>query len=51
MAGVSHVGFEGEQKQNVVVIGDDVDAAGLACRLRKKVGHTEIISVEPVKET
>ncbi|KAF9679310.1 hypothetical protein SADUNF_Sadunf06G0001800 [Salix dunnii] len=48
--GVSHVGFEGEQRQNVVVIGDDVDAAGLACKLKKKVGHTKIISVEAVKE-
>ncbi|KAJ6700431.1 hypothetical protein OIU79_013464 [Salix purpurea] len=47
--GVSSVGFEGENKQNVVVIGD-VDAAGLASRLRKKVGHTDIISVAPVKE-
>ncbi|KAJ6747915.1 hypothetical protein OIU74_030222 [Salix koriyanagi] len=48
--GVSSVGFEGENKQNVAVIGDAVDAARLASTLRKKVGHTDIISVAPVKE-
>ncbi|KAJ6349617.1 hypothetical protein OIU77_007073 [Salix suchowensis] len=47
--GVSSVGFEGENKQNVVVIGD-FDAQGLVRRLRKKVGHTDIISIGPVKE-
>uniref|UniRef100_A0A6N2KX73 TIR domain-containing protein n=1 Tax=Salix viminalis TaxID=40686 RepID=A0A6N2KX73_SALVM len=48
---VNSVGFEGENKQDVVVIGD-VDAAGLArrLRLRIKVGNIDIISVVPVKE-
>lgn len=45
MAGVDSMGFEGERRENVVVIGDGVDAATLASRLRKKVGHTEIVSV------
>jgi hypothetical protein len=46
-AGVSFLGLEGENKEKVVVIGDGVDAAKLACRLRKKVGYTAIISVAP----
>ncbi|KAI5583247.1 hypothetical protein POPTR_006G001800v4 [Populus trichocarpa] len=47
--GVDSMGFEGERRENVVVIGDGVDAATLASRLRKKVGHTEIISVALAK--
>ncbi|XP_034892719.1 heavy metal-associated isoprenylated plant protein 47-like [Populus alba] len=45
--GVCFLGLEGENKEKVVVIGDGVDAAKLACRLRKKVGYTDIISVSP----
>ncbi|XP_020535823.2 disease resistance protein Pik-1-like [Jatropha curcas] len=43
--GVNFLGLEGENKERVVVIGDGVDAVNLATNLRKKVGHTEIISV------
>ncbi|KFK32230.1 hypothetical protein AALP_AA6G214600 [Arabis alpina] len=46
--GVTFVGLEGEEKDKVVVIGEGVDAAGLALRLRKKVGFTDIISVTDV---
>ncbi|XP_012074845.1 disease resistance protein Pik-1 isoform X2 [Jatropha curcas] len=43
--GVNFLGLEGQNKEKVVVIGDGVDAVNLATNLRKKVGHTEIISV------
>ncbi|XP_020220228.1 disease resistance protein Pik-1 [Cajanus cajan] len=42
--GVSFVGLEGEEKDKLVVIGD-VDAVKLTNSLRKKVGHTDIISL------
>ena len=44
-AGVSFVGLEGEEKDKLVLIGDGVDAANIACSLRKKVGYTDIITV------
>ncbi|KAJ4705854.1 Heavy metal transport/detoxification protein [Melia azedarach] len=44
--GVNFVGLEGEEKDRIVVIGDAVDAAKLATSLRKKVGYTELLSVE-----
>ncbi|KAF7842863.1 heavy metal-associated isoprenylated plant protein 47-like [Senna tora] len=49
--GVDFVGLEGEDKDKVVVIGNGVDAAKLASSMRKKVGHTHIISVAEVKAT
>ncbi|XVF19423.1 hypothetical protein REPUB_Repub11eG0109300 [Reevesia pubescens] len=47
--GVSFVGLEGEEKDKVVVIGDEVDAVKLTTELRKKVGNTQIISLAPQK--
>ncbi|XP_028804574.1 heavy metal-associated isoprenylated plant protein 47-like [Neltuma alba] len=47
--GVDFVGLEGQEKDRVVVIGNGVDAAGLASCMRKKVGHADIISVTEVK--
>ncbi|XP_056860877.1 heavy metal-associated isoprenylated plant protein 47 [Raphanus sativus] len=46
--GVTFVGLEGEEKDQVVVIGEGVDAAGLVLRLRKKVGFADLISVTDV---
>ncbi|KAI9076081.1 hypothetical protein K1719_041942 [Acacia pycnantha] len=43
--GVSFVGLEGDEREKVVVIGEGVDAVKLTNCLRKKVGHTEILSV------
>ncbi|KAL0012052.1 hypothetical protein SO802_007160 [Lithocarpus litseifolius] len=48
--GVNFVGLEGAEKDKVVVMGDGVDAATLATTMRKKVGHTDIISVAEVKK-
>ncbi|KAI9124528.1 hypothetical protein K1719_004450 [Acacia pycnantha] len=47
--GVSFVGLEGDEKEKVVVIGDGVDAVKLTNSLRKKVGHTNILSVAVAK--
>ncbi|WJX23090.1 hypothetical protein P8452_12335 [Trifolium repens] len=47
--GVNFVGLEGEEKDKLVVIGDGVDAVKLTNCLRKKVGHTEIVSLGEVK--
>ncbi|KAB1221639.1 hypothetical protein CJ030_MR2G024052 [Morella rubra] len=46
--GVDFVGL-GAEKDRVEVIGNGVDAVKLATSLRKKVGRTDIISVEEVK--
>lgn len=48
-AGVSFVGLEGEEKDNLVVIGDGVDAVKLTNSLRKKVGQIDIISLAEAK--
>ncbi|KAL9451954.1 hypothetical protein AB3S75_007874 [Citrus x aurantiifolia] len=47
--GVDFVGLEGSEKDKVVVIGEGVDAVKLAAGLRKKVGHTDLISVAEIK--
>ncbi|CAN1177262.1 Disease resistance protein Pik-1 [Linum perenne] len=43
--GVNYVGFQGDSKEKLVVVGDDVDAVKLAIKLRKKVKVAEILSV------
>lgn len=48
--GVSFVGFEGAEKDKVVVIGDGVDPVDLAKSLRKRLGDANIISVADVKK-
>ena len=42
--------LQGENKDQIVVTGDGVDAVVLTTSLRKGVGHTELVSVSPVKE-
>lgn len=44
------VAWEEKEKDKLVVIGDGVDAVTLTSRLRKKIGHAELISVGEVKE-
>jgi len=41
--------IQGSEKDVMVVIGNEVDAVGLCTALRKKVGKTILVSVEPVK--
>ncbi|KAK2986967.1 hypothetical protein RJ640_004928 [Escallonia rubra] len=47
--GVNSVMIQGEDKDKVEVIGDEIDAACLTRSLRKKVGHATLVSVEVVK--
>lgn len=41
--------IEGNEQDQIVVIGDGVDSACLVKRLRKKVGCTDLVLVEEVK--
>ncbi|XP_059444551.1 heavy metal-associated isoprenylated plant protein 47-like [Corylus avellana] len=47
--GVASVALEGPERDQVVVIGNEVDVSCLTNSLRKKVGHASIVSVEEVK--
>ncbi|KAK7837165.1 heavy metal-associated isoprenylated plant protein 47 [Quercus suber] len=48
--GVMSVSLQGEDKDQVVVIGEGVDAACLTSTLRKKVGYARLETVEEVKD-
>lgn len=49
--GVHTVVFEGENRDQMVVIGDGIiDAARLGRALRKKVGYADLVSVEQLVE-
>ncbi|KAL4298532.1 hypothetical protein AHAS_Ahas17G0010300 [Arachis hypogaea] len=49
-AGVSSLGLEGAEKDELVVIGNGVDPVCLAKALRKKFNVAQIIKVEEIKE-
>ncbi|KAM7497075.1 hypothetical protein LguiA_021489 [Lonicera macranthoides] len=49
VSGVESVALQGPEKDQILVIGE-IDAANLAMLLRKKVGHSEIMSVGPVDQ-
>lgn len=44
--GVNSVELQGENKNQMVVIGDGVDAAALTCSVRKKVKNASLEMVE-----
>ncbi|KAB2615533.1 hypothetical protein D8674_022121 [Pyrus ussuriensis x Pyrus communis] len=46
--GVNSVAFNEEKKDQMVIIGEGVDAASLALSLRKKVGHATLVIVEEI---
>ena len=48
--GVESAGLGGEDKSQIEVVGDGVDAVELTNCLRKKVGYAEIVSVAAVGE-
>lgn len=50
VAGVISVAFKGAKRDQIEIIGDEVDAAGLAELLRKKLGYADLVSVEEIKE-
>ncbi|XP_054793975.1 heavy metal-associated isoprenylated plant protein 41-like [Prosopis cineraria] len=47
---VNSVALDGEDRDRVVVVGEDVDPVCLAKKLRKKFRSATIVSVEEVKE-
>ncbi|KAL6845833.1 hypothetical protein ACP4OV_024408 [Aristida adscensionis] len=46
--GVESMAIEGEDREQLVVVGDGVDATCLTSCLRRKVGGAQIVSVEAV---
>ncbi|KAL9371521.1 hypothetical protein Peur_036661 [Populus x canadensis] len=50
LSGVESAGLGGQDKSQIEVVGDGVDAVQLTNLLRKKVGHAELASVEAVGE-
>ncbi|XP_064940873.1 heavy metal-associated isoprenylated plant protein 47-like isoform X1 [Musa acuminata AAA Group] len=48
--GVDSVAIEGENKDQLVIVGDGVDPANVTLVLRKKVGRATIVKVEEVKK-
>uniref|UniRef100_A0A0E0DF47 HMA domain-containing protein n=1 Tax=Oryza meridionalis TaxID=40149 RepID=A0A0E0DF47_9ORYZ len=49
-SGVSSVEVTGDGKDRLQVVGDGVDPVCVVNRLRKKIGHAEIVQVEEVKD-
>ncbi|KAM3696041.1 hypothetical protein ACJW30_06G008900 [Castanea mollissima] len=47
--GANSVAIEGSDRDQLVVIGEDVDSANLTCALRKKLRYAALWSVEEVK--
>ncbi|KAM7497071.1 hypothetical protein LguiA_021485 [Lonicera macranthoides] len=48
-SGVESVALQGLEKDEILVIGE-IDAVSLATLLRKKVGHSEIVSIGAVEQ-
>ncbi|KAL3517138.1 hypothetical protein ACH5RR_024040 [Cinchona calisaya] len=48
--GVETVSFQGGEKDQIMVIGEGIDAVNLTFLLRKKLGLAELISVIPIAE-
>ncbi|KAJ9560853.1 hypothetical protein OSB04_006013 [Centaurea solstitialis] len=45
VCGVESAAFEGADKDQIAVIGEGIDSVKLTAKLRKCVGHTELVSV------
>ncbi|KAJ9687082.1 hypothetical protein PVL29_015797 [Vitis rotundifolia] len=50
VAGVESAALQGQEKNQIVVIGEGIDAVALTTLLRKKVGFAELVSVSVVGE-
>jgi hypothetical protein len=48
--GVDSVALAGDGKDQVVVVGDGIDSIKLTTRLRRKVGHAQIVQVGDAKK-
>ncbi|XP_027108297.2 heavy metal-associated isoprenylated plant protein 47 [Coffea arabica] len=50
VAGIERVALQGENKDQIVVVGEGIDAVNLTSLLRKKLGSVELVSVIPIGE-
>lgn len=50
MIGVDSIKLDGEEKNQLVVVGEGVDPVILTGILRKKIGHSDIVKVEEMKK-
>lgn len=50
VSGVESAAIQGEDKSQIEVIGDGVDAVALTVLLRKKFGHAELLAVSEKKD-
>lgn len=50
VAGVESAALQGQEKNQIEVIGEGIDAVALTTLLRKKVGFAELVSVSVVGE-
>ncbi|KAK1424026.1 hypothetical protein QVD17_19337 [Tagetes erecta] len=50
ISGVESASFVGSEKDQIAVTGEGIDSVELTTLLRKKVGHTDLVSVGPVEE-
>ncbi|CAM0945490.1 unnamed protein product [Alopecurus aequalis] len=48
--GVDSVALSGDDKDQVVVVGDGIDSVKLTTALRKKVGHAQLVQVGEAKK-
>ncbi|KAJ0873837.1 hypothetical protein HanPSC8_Chr11g0457061 [Helianthus annuus] len=48
--GVDSVAFVGPDKEQIAVIGEGIDSVELTRSLRKRIGHTELVSVGKIEE-
>ncbi|KAL3508946.1 hypothetical protein ACH5RR_028347 [Cinchona calisaya] len=48
-SGVESTALQGQEKNQIEVIGEGIDAVQLTTLLRKNVGYAELVSVSPVK--
>ncbi|XP_022735508.1 heavy metal-associated isoprenylated plant protein 47-like [Durio zibethinus] len=48
--GVNEVAIQGAEKDELVVIGEEVDSVKLTCSLRKKLHNATILSIEEKKD-
>ncbi|WCJ37339.1 Copper transport protein family [Euphorbia peplus] len=50
ISGVESAGLGGDDKSQIEIVGDGVDAVHLTTLLRKKIGHADIVSISAVGE-
>ncbi|KAL8033078.1 hypothetical protein ABFX02_13G139200 [Erythranthe guttata] len=47
--GVDSIAVEGQQRNEIVVVGNNIDIIKLAARLRRKIGCTDVVTVSQLQ--